>query len=165
MKNYFEHFGIPKAFNIDLNQLRKSFYKISRTLHPDHNPNHDVEQEVNQHNLAYDILCHPIQRLKYIIELEGFAQLIEKPLDPNFLMEMMELHEEIDSAVENNSSEKIIHLKTQLEQYEAQLVNSYSVAIEQYDNGEINDAILQSLVDFFVKLKYLRRLRKAFGVN
>lgn len=163
MKNYFEHFGVPKAFHINLDQIRKNYYKISRSLHPDHHRDQDLDEKINDHNLAYDILCNPLQRLKYIIELEGYSHQIDKPLEASFLMEMMELHEEIDSAVESSAVEKINELKLQLDQYESELLNTYKQPINQYDSGILNESIMLALVDYFVKLKYLRRLRKTLS--
>lgn len=62
--NYFEHFGIQKAYFLDLKSLRKKYYEISKLLHPDlSETGSSSEDQINQriafHHLAYATLTDP----------------------------------------------------------------------------------------------------------
>lgn len=111
-------------------------------------------------NHAYEILSDPLQRLKYIIELEGLNDNIEKPLDPDFLLEMMELHEEIEKHKESNNPDNLSILIEKLGEFERELHSEFKDCIDNYNRGLRNDKTLQSLVDYFVRQRYLRRLNK-----
>ncbi|NOT36768.1 MAG: Fe-S protein assembly co-chaperone HscB [Saprospiraceae bacterium] len=166
MQNYFELFEMPKAFFIDTQFLRKKFYSLSREQHPDNLQNEDQnknenDSKINEINLAYKILLDPLQRLKHILEIEGVSSVLEKPLEPSFLMEMIELHEEIHLAVQACDQEKINTLQKQLNDYEQILEVSKKSSISTYDSGQFDTKTLESLVDYFIKLRYIRRLKKA----
>ncbi|MEP7194904.1 MAG: Fe-S protein assembly co-chaperone HscB [Saprospiraceae bacterium] len=165
MTDYFSHFGIRRKYFIDTEELRKAYYKISRSLHPDVQDSQMSEEEVlsgiAQHNKAYEILLDPIKRLKYLIELEGKSEDIEKPLPPDFLMLMMEFHEEIELAHSTNNAESIEGLLNKLEIFENEKAEQMKACFDLYDSGNREESTLNKLVDYFVQIKYLRRLRSA----
>lgn len=162
MQNYFSLFGIEKSYHIDQSQLRKKFYSLTRESHPDLQQDGNViADEINIINLAYATLSDPLKRLKYIIDHEGYSEYIEKPLDSEFLMNMMDLHEEIDSAVLSNNTDLSTQLSQKIDQLEDNFKTQYETYLLQYDSGNYESLTLQSIVDFFVRLRYLRRLRKA----
>ncbi|MEO6189502.1 MAG: Fe-S protein assembly co-chaperone HscB [Saprospiraceae bacterium] len=164
-EDYFTHFGIPRAYHIDLNNLRKKFYELSRNLHPDMNVSSSSksfdDELITYHNLAYKTLLDPIARLKYLLEIEGAKELIERPLDPEFLMDMMDLHEEIDQAVQSDNEEKKSTLLKKLDQFEEANSQLVQASILLYDEGTRNESIIKKMVSYFVQLRYFRRLRKA----
>ncbi|MBK9736926.1 MAG: hypothetical protein IPO92_19020 [Saprospiraceae bacterium] len=43
-KEYFTLFGIPASFSPDLGHLKKQYYKLSRSYHPDYHT-HTLEQD------------------------------------------------------------------------------------------------------------------------
>jgi molecular chaperone HscB len=75
--NYFSFFGLPRKLNLDVAQLEREFYELSRKLHPDLNARADKrEQEwsLEQSSLlndAYRTLKDPIKRTQYLLQLEG----------------------------------------------------------------------------------------------
>jgi molecular chaperone HscB len=74
---YFEIFSLPPHLVIDLAALEKSFYALSRRLHPDRFASKSpAEQaaalaESSRLNDAYRTLKDPIARTEYLLELEG----------------------------------------------------------------------------------------------
>jgi molecular chaperone HscB len=75
--DYFEIFSLPPHLTIDTPALEKSFYALSRRLHPDRFASRPpAEQaaalaESSRLNDAYRTLKDPIARTEYLLELEG----------------------------------------------------------------------------------------------
>ena len=75
--DYFEIFSLPPHLTIDTAVLEKSFYALSRRLHPDRFASRPpAEQaaalaESSQLNDAYRTLKDPIARTEYLLKLEG----------------------------------------------------------------------------------------------
>ena len=77
MSTYFEIFSLPQHLRIDTAALEKSFYALSRKLHPDRFAGRPAaEQEAalaesSRLNDAYRTLKDPISRTEYLLKLEG----------------------------------------------------------------------------------------------
>jgi molecular chaperone HscB len=75
--DYFEIFSLPPHLTLDTAALEKSFYALSRRLHPDRfaaRPAAEQEAalaESSRLNDAYRTLKDPITRTEYLLELEG----------------------------------------------------------------------------------------------
>jgi molecular chaperone HscB len=75
--DYFTFFGLPTKLNLDVAALEKSFYELSRRLHPDLNAragSQEQEWSLEQSSLlndAYRTLRDPIKRTEYLLHLEG----------------------------------------------------------------------------------------------
>jgi molecular chaperone HscB len=75
--DYFEIFSLPPHLQIDLPALEKSFYALSRKLHPDRFASRPAAEqaaalaESSALNDAYRTLRDPIPRTEYLLKLEG----------------------------------------------------------------------------------------------
>jgi molecular chaperone HscB len=75
--DYFEIFSLPPHLTVDTAALEKSFYALSRKLHPDRfaaRPAAEQEAalaESSRLNDAYRTLKDPIARTEYLLKLEG----------------------------------------------------------------------------------------------
>ena len=75
--DYFEIFSLPPHLTLDTAALEKSFYALSRRLHPDRfaaRPAAEQEAalaESSRLNDAYRTLKDPIARTEYLLKLEG----------------------------------------------------------------------------------------------
>jgi molecular chaperone HscB len=75
--DYFTFFGLPPQLNLDVAALEKSFYELSRKLHPDLNARAGTQEQewsMEQSSLlndAYRTLKDPIKRTAYLLHLEG----------------------------------------------------------------------------------------------
>jgi len=76
-RTYFEIFSLPAKLGIDTAALEKSFYALSRRLHPDRFAARSAEEqeaalgESSRLNDAYRTLKDPIARTEYLLKLEG----------------------------------------------------------------------------------------------
>lgn len=76
-RTYFDIFSLPQHLNIDIAALEKSFYALSRKLHPDRFAARPAAEqdaalaESSRLNDAYRTLKDPIARTEYLLKLEG----------------------------------------------------------------------------------------------
>src|SRR4029077_6581247 len=70
--DYFSFFGLPPKLTVDVTALEKSFYELSRKLHPDLNARAGTQEQewsMEQSSLlndAYRTLRNPILRTEYL---------------------------------------------------------------------------------------------------
>src|ERR1700748_3432525 len=99
-RNYFEFFDLPQNLAIDLRDLEKRFYDLSRKYHPDVNARKgpaeraEAEEAPAILNDAYRTLRDPIKRAMYLLKLEGFdiGEQGTKDVPPELLEEVFELN-------------------------------------------------------------------------
>ncbi len=102
-QNYFEIFGLPIDFHLNIQDLTERYRELQKTVHPDRFASASdrdrrlaVQQAANI-NEAFTILKSPIKRARYLLMLAGvdFDDENETTQDPEFLMEQMELRESV----------------------------------------------------------------------
>lgn len=77
MSTYFDIFSLPPRLRVDTAALEKSFYSLSRKLHPDRFAGRPAAEqdaalgESSRLNDAYRTLKDPIARTEYLLKLEG----------------------------------------------------------------------------------------------
>ncbi|ENN81246.1 hypothetical protein YQE_02340, partial [Dendroctonus ponderosae] len=117
-------FNLDEKFDIDAKELHMQYRRLQAQLHPDKFTQKTAEEkEISESfsslvNKAYNNLQFPLKRAEHLLELRG-DQLNEKENavdDPEFLMEMMELNEELENTT-NVEKLKALNIKnrTQLE--------------------------------------------------
>lgn len=105
-KNYFELFGLPVGFVVDGSELASRYRELQRVVHPDRYANaSDQERRLSMQgatriNEAFQVLKEPITRGRYLLSLRGIDIDGQKDTttDAAFLMEQMELREELEQA-------------------------------------------------------------------
>jgi molecular chaperone HscB len=100
-QNYFELFGIPVQFHIDLDGLAGRYRDVQKLVHPDRFANaSDHEKRLAMQgatliNEAFQTLKNPLKRAQYMLSLRGVdaAGDNQTTSDTAFLMQQMELRE------------------------------------------------------------------------
>jgi molecular chaperone HscB len=75
--DYFTFFGLPRKLNLDVANLEREFYALSRKLHPDLYARADQKElawsleQSSMLNDAYRALKDDIKRTEYLLRLEG----------------------------------------------------------------------------------------------
>ena len=157
--NFFKWFDIELAFTIDLKILKKQYFLKSREVHPDHSSNID-ENELSSYNKeAYNILRKELSRYAYLIE--QFSNSVEKTqLPQSFLLEMMELNEDIEQHPKNAESKDILaELEKTISAISAQMRSSISSIILKSPQ-ELDDTEWKKLDEFISKQKYILRIKE-----
>ncbi len=152
--NYFELFDLPISLTIDKANLPKKYFELQKKYHPDFFTQADeAEQELaleksSDINKALKILKDKDSIIKYVLQLKGLLEEEEKyQLEPDFLMEVMELNENLSDA----SSPAITA-------FEKDIYTAVKQIIEQYDDASITTADLLKVKEYYFKKKYLQRI-------
>ncbi|HWR37344.1 MAG TPA: Fe-S protein assembly co-chaperone HscB [Clostridia bacterium] len=147
--DFFSFFGLPRKLNIDLNQLERSFYALSRKLHPDiyarsaEDEQHWSMEKTSQLNDAYRTLRDPISRTEYLLKLEGVRMeeqsktatelarieggTKKQVLPPDLLEEVFELNMQLEEARTNKKmGEADPQLAVDLQRTKKHLEEKYS---------------------------------------
>lgn len=96
--------GLAPAFDVDLAALERAFFERSKALHPDRVAGAPAAERVaalsrsRALNDAYQLIKKPIARAEYLLERAGVTIGDNERLDPTFLMEVLELREELAGA-------------------------------------------------------------------
>lgn len=152
--NYFELFELPVTIKIDGGVLMKKYVALQKQFHPDFFTQEDeaAQQEAleksSEINKALKVLKNQDATIQYILQLKGLTETDEKyPLPPDFLMEVMELNENLS----DDSTAAIAS-------FEATIYQEVQPVIEQYNDETISTEDLQKLKDYYFKKKYLQRI-------
>ena len=123
MQDAFERLGLPRRFSVDLAALEQAYLTQSRAVHPDfHTLGTGGERAASEAasaavNEAYTTLKDPFRRAEHLLALLGGPSAADlKEIPPAFLMEMMDLREEIEGAT---AAEKERHEADVKARYEA----------------------------------------------
>jgi molecular chaperone HscB len=164
--NYFELFGLPIGFQVDTKQLRAAFMEIQKASHPDkYAQGSAAEQEaaLEQSSLAnkgFTLLNQKERILPYVLELLGVLTPDEKyALEPDFLMEMMDLNEAWMDADEDSAKQAIFDQVAQIKKAIYAPIQTY-MEMDQVDS--ISQEAMLQIKDYYYKKKYLDRILEDF---
>ncbi|XP_069138489.1 iron-sulfur cluster co-chaperone protein HscB-like [Argopecten irradians] len=119
---YFQILDSEETFDVDLKTLAITYKELQKVLHPDkYSQKTQKERELaeiqsSMVNKAYTTLTKPLSRALYLLELNKLpVEEANSDVDPDFLMEIMEINEELadaDSpesiqAIQNENNERI----------------------------------------------------------
>ena len=160
-ENYFQLFSLAENFDIELANLQLKFRELQAQIHPDNFIGRDQELAsqaliasslINQ---AYTTLLNPLSRAMYLLQLKGIIiDLVhETNFKPEFLMQQIELREEIDSSRAANDIDKLEKIEDQLKQQIQSLIKQISCQFEKQDYQEVIPFIKE--LAFYNKLELL----------
>ena len=101
-QNYFELFQCDVSFNVDLEHLSDQYRALQKESHPDRfatgtdSEKRFAAQMTARINEGYDSLKNPLKRAIYLLNQSGVTIQHNPTLDPLFLMEQIELREEME---------------------------------------------------------------------
>ena len=96
--------GLTPRFDVDPQALERAFFERSKELHPDRFASAPAAERVvaltrsRALNDAYQTLKKPVARAEYLLARAGVTIGANERLDPAFLMEILELREELAEA-------------------------------------------------------------------
>ncbi len=112
--DYFAFFGLHRVLAIDHKDLEQRFRVMSRQLHPDFYCNATSTERLASLersaylNDAYRTLRDPVERLEYLLKLEGYAPKESREasaqVPPGLLEEVFELNEELEAIQDLRAS-------------------------------------------------------------
>lgn len=157
---YFELFDLPINFQVDIPLLTQRYRDIQKKVHPDNFANaSDRErllavQQSSEVNDAFDTLKSPLTRAEYMVKEHGFDVKNEQMTikDGMFLMQQMELREELEDIAEATDIESAFDdfyddVKELILQYTEQFETQFN--LNDYENA----AVAVRKLRFMYKLK------------
>ena len=164
--NYFELFGLPIGFQVDTQKLRAAFMEIQKASHPDkfaQGTTEEQEAALEQSSMAnkgFTILNQKERILPYVLEILGILTPDEKyALDPDFLMEMMDLNEAWMEAEDEEGKQAIMDQVELLKNEIYAPIKSY-MEMDQIDT--ISQEAMLQIKSYYYKKKYLDRILEDF---
>ena len=152
--NYFELFEIPVTLTPGKALINKRYVELQKKYHPDFFTQQDeaTQQEALEKssavNKAIKVFKSPDATIKYVLELKGLIEEEEKyPLPPDFLMEVMELNENLSDGS-----------TAAIEAFENSIYAEVSGLIENYNDATVTREELLRLKEYYYKKKYLQRI-------
>ena len=167
--NYFEFYGIEPSFYIDESALKMSYYSKMRELHPDmHMQSADEEKErilelSSYNNEAYNILKDFHSRMRYISEMYSEGE-EKKQMPQMFLMEMMDVNEEVMELQFDYNAEKAKGIKDNVESQESKMLEELEVLLKgvKLEEGLAQD-VADGISEYLLKRNYLKRIIENVG--
>ncbi len=158
--NYFELFGLPSQFKLDGSLLSSQFRELQKQFHPDNFATASERdrlmavQKAAEINDAYQVLKSPISRAEYLlaengVEIRGEQQTMQ---DPMFLMEQMELREELEEIASHSDSEEALF------NFDAKVSKMFKQRLSLAEQ-ELNDALWLKAAERVRKLKFIAKLK------
>ncbi|NAW84392.1 co-chaperone HscB [Vibrio sp. V43_P6S15P86] len=158
--NHFELFGLPSQFKLDGSLLSSQFRELQKRFHPDNFATGSERdrlmavQKAAQINDAYQVLKNPISRAEYIlaeqgVEIRGEQQTMQ---DPMFLMEQMELREELEEIADSSDPESAFF---DFDSKVSKMYKQHLASVEQ----ELDDGLWAEAADRVRKLKFIAKLK------
>lgn len=172
MLNYFELFDLDVHFELDTAILTKKYYGLSRAHHPDKFTLQSAERQsealskISDINEGYKVLKDKQSRYRHVLELCGVTFEEGKETVPQeFLMEMMDVNESImEYQMEPDPKTKL-----KLEQDFESLINNLNQEVlpivKVFVFGQQKSAELQKIKEYYLKSKYLSRVRNNLENN
>lgn len=155
---HFELFQLPITLKVDTSGLSKKYFELQRKYHPDRfGQSSEAEQEEAlqvsaQINKAFKTLKDQDETIKYVLQLKGLLEEEEKyQLSPDFLMEVMELNEELEEGMTDAIQAKIDQLKKEL-------YATVETIITNYQEGINTEKELLQVKEYYFKKKYIDRM-------
>jgi molecular chaperone HscB len=157
--DYFTLFGLPVGFALNTELLAKRYQELQRQFHPDKytsRPQAEQLLAVQQSatiNQAWQTLRYPLPRAEYILSLNGFDLANEQHTvrDTAFLMEQLELREELDNIEHAKDSDRLESFSANVN---AMVKTRMAQMVQQLDNQDWTQA-----ADTVRKLRFLDKLR------
>lgn len=168
--DFFELFNIPPQLTIDKDVLRRKYFELSKKYHPDYFANaneadqYQALEESALLNNAYKTLTNKDETIKYVLKEKNLLKDEEKYiLENSFLMQMMEINEELSEAGLLNAKTSEGNLSEKLTGLQDEIYEPVKNIIEDYKEGITTKEELLQVKDYYFKKKYIDRLASQSG--
>lgn len=147
--NAFQRFGLEPSYELDLEALETRHLQLSRRLHPDRLIGKDPRQQgraltlSSALNEAYELLRDERRRAEHLVVVSGGKTADQDKRTPQtFLMEQLELREDLEAAKERGDEAALAEgrARTKSEQEASQAALAKLFSDPAWPNQELLDA-------------------------
>ena len=163
---FFEFFEIPQALALDLKDLERRFYALSRQLHPDlFSRKSEREKEYSLEatavlNDGYRTLKDPVSRAQYVLKSNGIEPGEGKQEDPpELLEEVFELNMAIEELRDGDDAarKQVAEFRTRFEAMRADSDTELQARFIAWD-AEKSPEVLQQIRGILNRRRYIVNL-------
>jgi molecular chaperone HscB len=169
LMTYFELFNIPVQLKVDTASISKIFFELSKKHHPDYfaNESDEVQAEALEKsallNKAWKTFQNTDATIKYVLQEKELLQEEEKyELPPDFLMEVMDINEQLMDATEPDA---IITLTSKIKNLQVEIYEPVKEMVENYKDGITTEKELLQVKEYYYKKKYLDRISRELSTK
>jgi molecular chaperone HscB len=140
--------GLPARFDLDPQLIERAFFDRTKELHPDRFASAPAAERVaalaraTALNDAYKTLKKPIARAEYLLARAGVKIGDNERLDPTFLMEILELREELAEARAAGRTSDIERLCAAMQARRKTAVDALPALFERSDLAGIKEQLI-----------------------
>lgn len=163
-QNHFQIFALPVSFEIDLDALSQRYRELQRAVHPDKfasgtdQERRIAVQRTAQVNEAYDTLKQPLNRARYLLQLNGINvnDETDTTVDMEFLMEQMEMREQLSEIkAEDDPEGALFELSQSIQKRTNNIIDALSSQFTA-----INEKTLEQARENVRKLQFMTKLQQ-----
>ena len=159
--NFFELFGLPVSYDVDLNKIQQQYMALQKQLHPDKFASgSDLEkrlsmQQTSRINEAQSTLKDPVLRAIYLLKLKGidFSLENETTMDAGFLMQQLEMRERLENI--KNESEPLDVLDSLAKEVKTSTLSMMDSFAQAFKNDKLDDSR-----EWIRKLQFMQKAKK-----
>jgi molecular chaperone HscB len=140
--------GLAPTFDVDLAELERAYFERSKELHPDRVAGAPAADRVaalsraRALNDAYQLIKRPVARAEYLLARAGVTIGDNERLDPAFLMEVLELREELALARAAGNTELVAKLQRGMQARRDQALEALPALFAAGDYAAVKDRLI-----------------------
>ncbi|MBL4712555.1 MAG: Fe-S protein assembly co-chaperone HscB [Gammaproteobacteria bacterium] len=144
--NFFQLFGLPVSYDIDLNQLNQQYLLLQKQVHPDKFVSgSDQEKRISMQqtswiNEAQTTLKDPVLRASYLLKLKGIDFNLENETtkDAAFLMQQLEIREQLENV--KSEAEPLDVLDSMAKEISTATQTMMADFVKSFEENQLDDA-------------------------
>ena len=167
--NYFELFELPVSLRVDKKLAHQRFIALSKKYHPDYFAQEGADKQAEMLDVSANlnkglkIFQREDETIKYVLQWKGLLEEEEKyDLPPAFLMEVLEINEQLMDADDDSGKAAIEQL---IDNLQKEIYEPVKDIVEGYQEGVTTKEELLQVKAYYYKKKYLDRIRRQLAGN
>lgn len=161
--------GLPPRFDVDVNAVQRAVLKRLAQVHPDRQRNDpaalaQAERESARLNQAKAILCDDEKRADVLVLLLGGPNREdEKSLPDGFLMDMLEVREQMEEALSTGDDERLAELERWVREKRREYVEKVAGLFTKLEDGGDQESPLREIRLLLNGWRYIERMIEQIG--
>ncbi|HXI39727.1 MAG TPA: Fe-S protein assembly co-chaperone HscB [Bryobacteraceae bacterium] len=166
-KNYYDFFGLEHRLDLDLRDLEKRFYALSREHHPDRFSLKSREEQQRALdatailNDGYRTLRDPLARAEYLLKENGFdiGEHGSKSVPPELLEEVFELNMALEElrGGDESARQSLEDARNKFTGMRDAIDRELAERFQEYDGSPARD-VLEAIRGILNRRRYIRNL-------